>query len=291
MNKKHIFHFRILRYIHDSFTGEFLNIGLVLFCQDPQFFKARLLHKYSRITCTFPNAEGEHYRRYITALQNRFDRFSTESHSKYIQENYLPIELSDDLISTVLTPDDSAIQFGPLLGGMALDLDLVFDDLYTRLIETYIKPEDRSNKDEQEIWSLMSKQLRPYNVMHHLRHATIDCASEEIEFEHAWKNGYWNALQPISFDLQHSGSIRNKSHQWYGTTVILDKSPELGKLYYLFGKPQKEDKSLLTAYQKAKDLIGIGDHAGKVEIIEEDEMEDFAKDISQKIQVDIEHSE
>lgn len=291
MSSKHIFQYRILRYIHDSFTGEFLNIGLVLFSQDPPYFKARLLHKYSRITGAFPNAEGEHYRRYITALQNKFDRFSIGSKSDFIQQNYLPTDISDELISTILPPDDSAIQFGPLLGGMASNLDLVFDDLYTRLIEVYLKPEERSNKDDQEIWSLLSKQLRPYNVMHHLHHTIINWENEEIELGHAWKNGRWKALEPISFDLQHSGSIRNKSHQWLGTTVILDKSPILDKLYYLLGKPQKEDKSLGVAYQKAKDLLGLGEHASKVELIEEDEMEDFARDISQKIQSDIEHSE
>jgi len=58
----------------------------------------------------------------------------------------------------------SSIQFGPIQGAMAQDLDAVFNDLYYRLIETYIPGQEHLSRTEQEIWNLFSKPLRAHNV-------------------------------------------------------------------------------------------------------------------------------
>ena len=47
MNTKIPFQFKVLRYIHDSFTGEFLNIGLALYSQSAPYLQVKLLDKCS----------------------------------------------------------------------------------------------------------------------------------------------------------------------------------------------------------------------------------------------------
>lgn len=290
MSKKTSFQFKILRYFHDSFTGEFLNIGLALYSQDTHYFRVRLLHKYQRITSTFPTADGEHYHRYITALQNKYDNLAEEVTSKQLTiEPWLP-DLVDELLSKVLPPDDSSIQFGPTQGGMASDLDIVFNDLYYRLVELYVPSEERLSRTEHEIWTLFSKPLRTQSVIGLLHQTVIRTEKDDIELDHAWKNGRWKALQPLSFDLQHPGTISRKARTWLGTNVILNSSDEIEKIYYLLGKPRRDDASLHKAYDKAKDLLGTGDYAKKIVIIEEHEADDFAREISPQIQSDVEHT-
>lgn len=287
MTTKIPFQFAVLRYIHDSFTGEFLNVGVAFYCQNPAFFKVRLLQKYSRITNAFPLADGEFYRRYISSLQTKFDRVAEKVNSEQTTlEPWLPDRI-EELLNQVLPPDDSSIQFGELQGGMTDDLDATYEDVYKRLVETHLPHEENESRSDVDVWGIFSKMFREQNVIRHLRPTVIRADSQDIEFEHAWKNGRWKVLQPLSFDLIHPGSINKKAWQYFGMDVILQKSKELNTLYYLLGKPRREDNAVLNAYAKAKDLLGTGENAKKIHLIEEDEAEDFAREIAPKIEADV----
>jgi hypothetical protein len=285
------FQFTVLRYIHDSFTGEFLNVGLALYSQSPAFFRAKFLPKYGRVTGAFPEADGEFYRNYICRLQAKADDLADKVNSKQISyENWLPDRV-EELLVQILPVDDSAIQFGPTQGGMANDLEETFEDLYFRMVEAHLPHEDILSRNEAEIWSIFYKPLKEHNIIHRLKPVTIQTRMDEVVFDHAWKNGRWKALQPLSFDLLKPGSIHNKAYQYFGTNVDLEDSQEISKLYYLLGKPRRDDIPLQRAYNKAKDLLGTGEHTKKVEIIEEDAAEDFAKEISPQIEADTSHEE
>jgi len=112
-----------------------------------------------------------------------------------------------------------------------------------------------------------------------------------LELDNSWKNGQVKALQPVSFDLLHSGNIKKKAYQWLGFNSILIDCPEIAKVYYLLGRPHRDDDSLQKAYNKAKDLLGAGAESSKVELIEEDAAEDFANQISPQIKEDTRHTE
>ncbi len=291
MNTKIPFQFAVLRYIHDSFTGEFLNVGVAFYCQSPAFFKVRLLQKYGRITNAFPLANGEFYRRYISSLQTKFDKLAEKVNSKQTAfEEWLPDRI-EELLSQVLPPDDSSIQFGEAQDGMTNDLETTSDDIYKRLVEAHLPIEENQSRSDLDIWSVFSKTLREQNVIRYLRPTIIHADSQDIEFEHAWKNGRWKALQPLSFDLIHPGNIDKKAWQYFGRNVILQKSKELTILYYLLGKPRRDDAAVLKHYAKAKDLLGSSEHSKKIKLIEEDEAEDFARDIAPKIEADTSHEE
>lgn len=287
MSTKFPFQFIILRYVHDSFTGEFLNVGLALYSPSAQFFRARFLPKFARITATFPDADGEHYRTYINRLQLIADDLAERVNSKQI--SFLPSHSDQvsELVTQILQPDDSAIQFSPIKGGMASDLDETFEDLYLRLVEAYIEHDKTASRNEAQIWHLYSKPLREYNVIYRLKPTIIHASKTDVEFEHAWKNGRWKAMQPLSFDLMHASNIKSKAFQYLGTNVVLDSSKEFSKLYYLLGEPRRDDRNLQKAYNQAKDLLGTGEHAKKIVLVEEDGAEDFARYIGPEIEKDI----
>jgi hypothetical protein len=291
MTTKIAFQYTVLRYIYDSFTGEFLNVGLAFYSQSPAFFKAKFLLKYKRITGAFPEADGEFYRTYISRLQTKADWVAEKVNSDQMSlESWLPGRI-EELLLRILTKDDSAIQFGPVLGGMANDLEDTYEDLYTRLVEAHLPHEEDLSRSEDEIWSAFSKPLREYDVIRRLKPIVIHTKKDDVEFEHAWKNGRWKAMQPLSFDLVKAGSIINKARQYLGTNVILGYSDEISKVYYLLGRPHRDDIALQKAYDKGKDLLGIGEHTQKIEIIEEDGKEDFARHISSIIKSDTAHEE
>jgi DUF3037 family protein len=283
------FQYSVLHYIHDSFTGEYLNIGLAIYSQHPIFFRVKLLPKYSRITSTFPSADGEYIHKYITRLQLRYDQLADKVNSDQATfDNWLPARV-EELLASILPVDDSAIQFSPVRGGLSADLDSTFDDLYHRLVEAHLSPESTESRSEEDVWHYYSQYLKNRPALHFLRSTTIQTSNSEIELDHAWKNGKWKALQPLSFDLAQPGTIRRKALTWLGTNVIINRSTQISKLYYLLGRPLREDKLLSKAYQNAKNILTKEINTKKIEIIEEDAAEDFAREIAPKIEEDTAH--
>lgn len=289
MSAKLPFQFAVLRYIHDAFTGEFLNVGLAFYCQDPAFFRVRLLQKYRRITNAFPQADGEFYRRYITSLQSKFNALAEKVNSQQSTFEPWPPGRVEELLLQVLPPDDSSIQFSEAQGGMTKDLEATFEDIYRRLIEAHLPLDEHESRNEAEVWNVYREPLRNQNVIRLLLPHVIHTKKGDFEFDHAWKNGHWNAMQPLSFDLVQPKSIRNKALQYFGTNVVLRESKAINTLYYLLGAPRRDDKDVLKEYAKAKDLLGAREHAKTIKLIEEDEAEDFARDIAPKIEADISH--
>ncbi len=289
MNNQILFQYSVLHYIPDSFTGEYLNVGLAVYSRAPVFFQVKLLSKYSRITGAFPSANGEFYYKYITRLQLRYDQLAERINSGQSSfDNWPPTQI-EELLAMVLPVDDSAIQFSAAQGGISSDLTATFDDLYHRLIGAHLSTEASESRSEDDVWHYYSQYLRKHQAYSLLRATTIRTSNSEIELDHAWKNGKWKALQPLSFDLSQPGTIRRKALTWLGTNVIVDKSNEISKLYYLLGKPLRDDKFLLRAYQNAKNILFTEIHSKKIEFIEENQAKDFAQEIIPQIEADSSH--
>lgn len=274
------FQYAILRYVHDAATGEFLNVGLAMYSPEMRFFQARLQPLYRRVTATFPDADGEFFKEYISRLQTAVDTLTVEISSgqlSLLEEG--PQDLAA-LLGMVLTPDDSSIQFGRVYSGAAADLNAVFADLYARLVERYLSSQDRNTRDDAAVWNYYRRALQVQNVVQRLQAHVIETKYEPVALNHAWRNGHWNALEPVSFDLMHPGSIQRKAREWLGSVRVLKTSPEWGTLYMLLGAPHQEDRTVERAYESAKRMLSDDE---SVVLVEENEAEDFAERIDQLI--------
>lgn len=282
------FQYAVLRYVHDAATGEFLNVGLVLYSSSQRHLQAQLLTKYSRITATFPGTDGEFHRQYISRLQNRFDQLAIEVKKQQLSLFSEKVTIQSILLGA-LPNDDSSIQFSQPMGGLAKNLDSVFGELYFRLIEKYIEVVERPSRDDDQIWNHFKRPLYEQNILANLQPKKIVTSHDQIEFDYAWKNGNWNLLQPLSFDLIQPTYIRRKARTWLGTNLLLDTSKEISSLYYLLGRPNLDQPALNRAYDDAKDILGTAKLGYKIMIIEEDGAEDFARSIKSQIESDLRH--
>jgi len=96
-------------------------------------------------------------------------------------------------------------------------------------------------------------------------------------FPQAWKNGVWNVYEALSFDLKRSESIRNKTYRWDSLTRFLADSAEKPKIHLLLGVPSGDKRK---DYKDAKDILNS---SRLVNLIEEDEAADFARDLEDRI--------
>jgi hypothetical protein len=286
MNHESAFQFSILQYRHDIVTGEFLNIGLALYCPDSSYFNVRILSKYRRITQTFPGADGEFFKKYVDHLQMLFDIKMNEISNRQLALIGHPPSL-EELLNQILPYDDSSIFFGPVKYGMTFDVDQTFDGLYQRLVEKYTSDPERKTRGDEDVWSIFRKPLSVRKVLSKLMPHTVRTPYDDIEFDHTWKNGRWNILQPLSFDLSVPTIIKKKAREWLGTVDSLDRSDELTNLFLLLGRPNDNKPEHLKVYEKSKSMLRVKPRNYKLVLIEENEAEDFGRDIAQQIELDL----
>jgi len=102
----------------------------------------------------------------------------------------------------------------------------------------------------------------------------------DCKFPHAFKNGKWHLLQPITFDYRDPAYIQDKATKWLGRESVLREADEFGHIYMLLGAPPYYEHK--DAYKKEKSILAkmSVDHR----IVEEDEAEDFAQYLQEYMQ-------
>jgi hypothetical protein len=117
--------YTILRYIHDVAVGEFVNVCVIVHCQEYGYLRAKFCQKTTRISRFFPGFDKRQYKQIIShieheiSLKREFKSFAEDA--KVIADSILPI-------------DDSSFQFTELKGGLANNFEMTLSHLYNRFI-------------------------------------------------------------------------------------------------------------------------------------------------------------
>lgn len=244
MSAKQSYTFTVLRYVHDVATGEFVNMGIVLFSPGSGFLKAIVRKSYGRVTHFFPGSNGEDVKRTVSAIESRINTIAKE----YGQQARLNIDVETPnalkIASRVIPPDDSALQWSELQGGLSSEPAVTAERLFERFVRRYdVRPKHERRSDDQ-VWREFSRVLEVRRLDEQLQEHDISSPVETVHFKHALKNGKWHLLEPVSFDLIDGDWIKNKAKQLLGQMMVLkDSSREDFKLYILVGEPKHGDVS------------------------------------------------
>ena len=144
---KFAFQYAILRYMHDPLTEEFINVGVVIYSKEARFLKLEANSRYSRLSRTFTNINGVHYRRIVRHLQRQIAAFHQKYHSQYDLLDEMPSKL-DVILNSVLTPDDSSLIFGGHGGGLTFDLNKELKRLFERFVLKYEKQKTGESRNQ-----------------------------------------------------------------------------------------------------------------------------------------------
>jgi hypothetical protein len=68
---KAAYSFSVLRYVHDSVSMEFINIGVAVFSPEERYLRAICTTNYGRITHMFSKIDGQRFRQLSRAVQDR----------------------------------------------------------------------------------------------------------------------------------------------------------------------------------------------------------------------------
>jgi len=243
--------YTVLRYVHDTMTGEFVNVGVALHAPEAGYLSALCRTTYRRVSLTFPGLKGEHFRAVMRHVQARFEhlgeRQSTDSGAPGGQSLL-------DIAKGVLPADDSSFQWGPVGVGLAADPSQKLEALFNRMVMRYDEQTPtRTRRTDDDVWRDFKRDLEQRRLLKYFEPKTIAVQDDEFRFEHAWKNGVWHCLEPVSFDLAAAETIKDKAHKLLGQLTSVNETSDEFRLYILVARP--DDAALMPAFESAMSIL------------------------------------
>jgi AcrR family transcriptional regulator len=276
----HDYTYCFLRYRQDPEAGEFANIGLALWSPTLRFLAFQGSKRYSRLTHFFGDLDRDGYRLLIAHVERRFDALSAQLQQELALEAY-PDNVRE-LACNVVPQDDGSLIWGPPRGGFTADPNSELSRLFDRFIGRHNEGVERARRDEDQIFrEVYRKAFTNERVAPRLQEHEIVAPLAQHTFKYAWKNGVWNVYETLSFDLLEAESIEKKAHAWFGRSVHLAQSADEPRLHYLLGKPSISANS--QAYIQAKNIL---ESAPNVLIVEEEQANEFARDLESAVAAD-----
>jgi hypothetical protein len=263
--------FVTLRYVHDVVTGEFANVGVVLYAPEARHLEARFTTSYERLNALFLKIDHANYRNLIRYLDNRFVELAAEIRN---EQSSKAVQAVEELVRRVLPKDDSSLQWSPPGGGFSSDLAETSRQLYARMVERYLHSGDVAGRNDEEIVKPFKARLK--KVAEKLQVKRIAAKDFDYKFNYAWKNAIWHLYEPVSFDLVDPDSIKDKANRWLGRGVALNDTSERFKIHFLLGEPKQPGTE--KAFESAKHLLEK--IPGQKELVRESELEAFADSVA-----------
>jgi Protein of unknown function (DUF3037) len=271
--------FCFLRYIHEPLSGEFANVGVLLWSPDSKFLGFRASRKFSRLSHFFHGYQQKDHRQLISRIETQFRKLSEELARSPMELLFEEVpDSARDLAIKVIPHDDAALQWSLSGGGLTESPQAELDTLFHEAIARHYDAVEDARRDDSLIYKeIYSRAFESPVVRPHVSTHEVKTKLASHVFPQAWKNGVWNVYQPISFDLKLAENIRNKAHRWESLARFLAQASEKPKIHFLLGAPSGEQR---MEYGNAKDVLRS---AGDVILIEEDEASDFARDLEGRI--------
>lgn len=239
MSAKSKYSYTVLRYVHDQATGEFVNMGVVLYSPERGFLKARFRHTHGRVTRFFPGARGAGLSRTLVIVENNINRAGKRMGTDPRLDLFNAMERDVMGIAHAHIPlDDSSFQWSPMSGGLAVDPEKALDDLFDRLVMRYDEKPSRESRSDDEVWKSFSRVLTVRRLEERITEHAIHSPIDTVRFDKALKNGRWHLLEPVSFDLMDGATIKKKAQQIVGQMTVLKDAKEEFDVYLLIGEPQ-----------------------------------------------------
>jgi len=278
MSIRQSYSYSVLRYVHDTLTGEFVNVGLVLFSPEGEFLRFKGKTTVGRVSSMFPSLKTSAFKELLRSVKNRFSVIEAETTSNLgIWEKKSSL---DEILLYALPRDDSSLVWSPISTGVTADLKGAFDKIFARHISKFDQKTHRNRRSDDDVWRLFRKDLEKRNLLSFFETKSISGKDDEVEFPFAWKNGIWHCIEPISFDLNAPESIRDKAHKWLGQIASVTDSSEKFKVYLVLAKPQQSN--LASAFDKAVSILEKVPVASEIYI--EEDMERLADKLYQQVE-------
>lgn len=276
MSEREAYSYTVLRYVHDVLTGEFVNVGVVLHAASGLRSQFRMTS--GRVSRVFPSLDRKAFSEAIRSVRSAVERLEKKEQSAGLFRS------SPDALAfaqKALAADDSSFQWSPPGSGLTGNASATLLDLFERFVGRYDQPgQDDRHRGDADVWKPIREKLERYEVADRLRKQTFVGQTDTITFEHAWKNGKWHAIKPLSLDLADDDEVKKKAYRLRGhLDSVADGLIEELSLSIVLGAPS--DPALQGAYQSARTILQKA--AVHTVVVEESQIDDLVARLADEI--------
>jgi hypothetical protein len=265
------YQYQIIRYLHDRATGEFINVGVIVYSAEYQYLNCKIITKYGRITSFFPGADG---RAILKALRH-FEKEIIRAKQLFSELLPVPEDLAE-LTRKILPDDDSSLTLTEVKKGIDLDFNKSLADLYRLLVTKWQNETDESATSDADVWKKKYKKyFDEYGITAKLTEYEVETKYDSFQFDKAWKNEIWHCYLPVSFDLQNVENIRSKVYKWAGKLAELATANESIDVTLLTSVPRKHLE--LSSFIQEKLTLNSAEIT--VKLVSEADAERFAREL------------
>jgi 5S rRNA maturation endonuclease (ribonuclease M5) len=272
------YQYQVIRYMHDRITGEFVNVGIVLYQPDSRLFKCKTIKKYSRLSNFFGEVNGK----FLLSNLRQFEREVAKINAQMnvpIGSLYPDGINLESITSLILPKDDSALYCSELKEGIDISGDTALEHIYSRLVGKYSKEVTTKLQSDEDVWRNVYKSyFDHYKVTSALKPHAVKTENDTFEFERAWKNGVWHCFQTLNFNLKKDNNIKDKAYKWSAILDELATTNEQVHIYLLTSLPKDENGEFVERKlsQEHKNL--------KVTLIKERQAEVLAEQMQKELE-------
>lgn len=268
------YQYQLIKYIHDHFTGEFINIGIVIYSPREKYLESKFTVRFARVKATFPQANTRYVDRVLKSVQKNIKTKAQE-----LNELFTPSENLEDITKNILPKDDSSIQFSIVKQAIDIDLNAALNGLYIDLIDKYQQISSKNvSLTDNDVWQTKYKQyFEKLNIAQNLSKHILQTQNDAFTFEKAWKNGVWHCYQPLSFELQDKEAIKDKVYRWAGKLQEMQTASEKINITFLTSTSRnyKDLETFISEY------LTMNQEEFQTSIIREGEAKQFAKTVKE----------
>jgi len=153
-----------------------------------------------------------------------------------------------------MVEDDSSLQWSPPGSGVTRDAAATLEQIYKRFVTHHEKQSVHQRRSDADVWKPIREKLDELNVADRFALHTFRGAIDELTAPHAWKNGRWHVISPISFDLANADGVKEKAHRIRGHfDSVAEGLTEQLALNLVLGAPSNPE--LMEAYKVAQRIL------------------------------------
>lgn len=281
--KNNFYTYCLLKYKHSPFLDESVNVGVLIYFGNSQTFSFKYSKNLSRIKSIYNNVPEKTIKEYLRQIHSRLLKFQSSDKDIFPLND---LNLRDFLNLNVLPIDAAVLQFTSFRTDVQeIDESIIEDIIFEQYFIEDIKNTNNQSQEPKLISHLYSELRKSgfYEVVNKNRvqkDFNVKTDTGNFNFDFAWKNGVWNLVKPVGFDLKTGDGIIQKARNNLGEFTDLESEVKSQyKCAIIVGKPT--DRKLYSNYTKALNILHKLPKT--ITVLEENDLKEYSRQVVEAV--------
>ncbi|MDA0815839.1 MAG: DUF3037 domain-containing protein [Chloroflexi bacterium] len=240
-----------LQYRPLPFSGECLNVGVLVLGLETGQFALRVLDRRRRISEAYPGLEARGLLRHLSAIRSRANRLNRDRLQTHMLRRN---ETATDVALEIAPRIGPALAWSAAFGGLCADIAKRADELHAEFIHRWDSGRQRERVNSEQLWGWVEDRPAVKEVLPLMQRMKIASDAREHIFPAGWQNGTAQVADAISFDYARPEQIVQRAELWSGRLSELRRGREFQFTAIVTETPEGQDGK--EAYEQALSILG-----------------------------------